>query len=77
MKHARGENNAYKILVVKPEGKRPRRRRQDNIKMELREMGLGGTEWIILTQDIYQRWNFVNKEMNFPIPQYVGKFLSS
>jgi hypothetical protein len=44
-----GEISAYKILVGKPEGKkrphgRPRQRRKDNIKMDLRETGFGGTD---------------------------------
>jgi hypothetical protein len=45
--------NAYVILVGKPEGKRPlgrpRRRRVDNIKMDLREIGWDGRDWIELT----------------------------
>jgi hypothetical protein len=47
-----GENNAYRTLVGKPEGKRPlgrpRRRWVDNIKMDLREIGWGGMDWIHL-----------------------------
>jgi hypothetical protein len=47
--------NAYKILVGKPEGKRPlgrsRRRWVDNIKMDLREIGWDGLDWIELAQD--------------------------
>jgi hypothetical protein len=47
--------NTYKLLVGKPEGKRPlrrlRRRYVDNIKMDLRETGWGGMDWIGLTQD--------------------------
>jgi hypothetical protein len=43
------KRNAYRILVGKPEGKRPlgrpRRRRVDNIKMDFREMGWGGVVW--------------------------------
>jgi hypothetical protein len=51
-----GENrNAYRILVGKPEGKRPlrrpRRRWMDNIKMDLREKGWGSMEWMDLAQD--------------------------
>jgi hypothetical protein len=46
--------NAYRILVGKPEGKkpleRPRRRWQDKIKMDLREIGWGGVDWIDLAQ---------------------------
>jgi hypothetical protein len=49
------ERNAYRMLVGKPEGKvslgRPICRYADNIKMDLRETGLGGTDWIDLAQD--------------------------
>jgi hypothetical protein len=45
----------YKVLVGKPEGKRPlgrpRRRWEDGIRMDLREIGLGGVAWIRLAQD--------------------------
>jgi hypothetical protein len=52
----RGEKrNAYRILVGKPEGKRPlggpRRKWADNIKMNLREIGWGGVDWIDRAQD--------------------------
>jgi hypothetical protein len=47
--------NVYKILVRKPEGKRPlgraRRRWKNNIAMDLREIGWKGVDWIHLTQD--------------------------
>jgi transposase len=47
--------NAYRILVRKPEGKRPlgrpRRRRVDNSEMYLRDIGWDGTDWIDLAQD--------------------------
>jgi hypothetical protein len=47
--------NAYKILVGTPEGKRPpgrsRRRREDNIKIDLMEIVLEGVDWIHLAQD--------------------------
>jgi hypothetical protein len=50
--------NAYRILVGKLEGKRPlgkpRRRRVDNIKMNLREIGWDGRDWIELIQDRHQ-----------------------
>jgi hypothetical protein len=46
------KRNVYRILVGKPEGKRPlgrrRRRWENNIKMDLREIGWGGLEWIDL-----------------------------
>jgi hypothetical protein len=49
------KRNAYWILVVNPEGKiplgRPRRRWVDNIKMDLREIGWDGRDWIDLAQD--------------------------
>jgi hypothetical protein len=45
----------YRILVGKPEGKRPlgrpRHRWEDNMKMDLKEMGRNGTEWIDLAKD--------------------------
>jgi len=45
----------YKVLVGKPEGKRPlgrpRHRWDDNIKMDLQEVGCGGMDWIELAQD--------------------------
>jgi hypothetical protein len=49
------KRNAYRILVGKPEGKRPlgrpRRMWADNIKMDLREIGWDGMDWIDLAQD--------------------------
>jgi hypothetical protein len=49
------KRNAYRILVGKPEGKRPLRRPRcrwvDNIKMDLREIEWDGVDWIDLTQD--------------------------
>jgi hypothetical protein len=56
------ERKVYKVLVGKPEGKssqgRPRRRRDDGIRMDLREIGLGGVDWIRLAQD-RDRWQAV------------------
>jgi hypothetical protein len=64
--------NAYRILVGKPEGKRPlgrpRRRWVDNIKMDLGEIGWDGREWIELAQDRDQWRAFVNTVMNFRVP---------
>jgi hypothetical protein len=54
--------NVYRVLVGKPEGKRPlgrpRRRWEDGIKMDLREIGWEGVEWIQLAQD-RDRWRAV------------------
>jgi hypothetical protein len=60
--------HAYRALVGKPEGRRPlgrpRRRWEDNIKMDLREAGCGGMDWINLAQD-RERWRaVVNALMN-------------
>jgi hypothetical protein len=63
-----GENsNADRILVGKTEGKRPLRRRwNDNIKMNLRETGWGGMDWIDLAQDREHWTALVNTVMNPP-----------
>jgi hypothetical protein len=63
---------AYRALVGKPEGRRPlgrpRRRWENNIKMDLREVGWGGMEWIDLAQD-RGRWPTVlNAVMNLLVP---------
>jgi len=63
---------AYRVLVGKPERKRPlgrpRRRWEDNIKMHLQEVGCGGIDWIELAQDRDRRWALVNAVMNFRVP---------
>jgi hypothetical protein len=66
------QNNAYRILVGKPEGKRPlgrsRRRWVDNIKMDLREIGWDGMDWIDLAQDRDNRRALVNTVMKLRVP---------
>ena len=61
----------YRVLVGKPEGKRPtgrpRRRWEDNIMMDLQEAGCGGVDWIALAQD-RDRWRaLVNVVMNLRV----------
>jgi hypothetical protein len=63
---------AYNILVGRPEGRsplgRPKRRWEDNIKMDLREIGFGDADWIHLAQD-RDRWRtLVNTVMNLRVP---------
>jgi hypothetical protein len=72
---------AYRILVGKsarrgPLG-RPRRRWEDNMKMDLREVRWRGMNWIDLAQDTDIRRAVVNAVMNFRVPQNAGNFLSS
>jgi hypothetical protein len=68
-----GENrNAYRILVGKPERKRPlgrpRHRWVDNIKMDLREIGWNDMDWIDLVQDRDQWRILVSAVMNLRVP---------
>jgi hypothetical protein len=66
------KRNAYRILVGKPEGKRPlgrpRRRWVDNIKMDLREIEWDGLDWIDLSQDRDQWRAPVNTVLNLRVP---------
>jgi transposase len=61
----------YRVLVGRPEGKRPlgrpRHSWEDNIKMNLREMGMNGANWIQLPQDRVQWRACVETVMNLPI----------
>ena len=72
-----GERRAvYRNLVGKPEGKsplgRPRHRWEDNIKMDLQEVGCGGMAWIERAED-RDRWRMVvNAVMNLRVPQIRG-----
>ena len=70
-----------RVLVRKPEGKRPlwrpRRRWEDNIKMDLQEVGDGCEEWMELAQD-RDRWRaLVSTVMNIRVPKNAGNFLTS
>jgi hypothetical protein len=64
--------NAYRILVGKPDGKRPlgrpRCRWVDNVKLDLGEIGWGGMDWINLAQDRDQWRALVNMVMNLRVP---------
>jgi hypothetical protein len=65
------KRGAYRILVGRPEGRRPlgrpRRRWEDNIKMELQEGGWG-MDWIELAEDRDRWWALVNAVMNVRVP---------
>jgi hypothetical protein len=66
------KRNVYRLLVLKPEEKRPlgrtRRRWIDNIKMDLLEIGLSVVDWIGLAQDTYRWRALVNSVMNLRVP---------
>ena len=70
--------DVYWVLVRKPEGKRPlgrpRHRWEDNIKMDLQEMGWGCVDWIDRAQDRYRWRAFVTAVMNLRVPYNVGNF---
>ena len=69
MGERRGVN---RVLVGKSEGKRPlgrpRCRWEDNIKMNIQEVGCGGMDWIELAQDRDRRWAFLTAVMKLPVP---------
>jgi hypothetical protein len=66
MWHVQEDNKCIIILVGKSEG-RPRHKWEDNIKMDLKEVGYEGVDWIQLAQDRYQWWAFVNMVMNLRV----------
>jgi len=71
----------YRVLVGKPEGKRPfgrpRHRWEDNIKIDLQEVGCESMDWIELAED-RDRWReLVSVVTNLWVPQNVGNFLTS
>jgi transposase len=69
--HGEGRG-VYRVLVGRPEGKRPlgrpRRKRENNIKMDLRDIGIDGANWVRLPQDRAQWRACVNTVMNLRVP---------
>jgi len=70
--HMGERRGIYRILVDKPEGKKPlgrlRRRWEDNIKVDLQEVVCGGLDSIMLAQDRDRWWALVKAVMNFRVP---------
>jgi hypothetical protein len=66
------EKGVYRVLVRKPEGKRPprrpRHRWEDNIRIDLQEVGCGGMDWIGLAQDRDSWRAILNAVMNLKVP---------
>ena len=79
--HMGEERGVYRILMGKPEGKRPlgrpRRRWVDNIRMDLLEVGCGYMDWIGLAQDRDSWRTLVSAVMNLRVPWNAGNFLTS
>jgi hypothetical protein len=71
----------YRVLVGKPEGKkpfdRPRHRWEDSMKMDLQGMECGGMDWIDLAQDRDRGRSLVNAIMSLCVPYNAGNFFSS
>jgi len=71
----------YSILMGKPDGKRPlgrsRHRWEDNIKMDLQEVGCGGMDWIGVVQDRDRWWALVNAVMNLQVPENAVNLLAN
>jgi hypothetical protein len=68
----RERRGVYRVLVGEPEGKRPLGRHrhswEDNIKLDLQEVGSGGMNWIKLAQERDRWWALVNAVMNLQAP---------
>jgi hypothetical protein len=71
------KRSGYSTLVGKPERRRPlgRLRCEDNIKIDIREMGWGGMDWTDLAQDRDQWRALVNTVMNLRVPHKFGEIL--
>jgi hypothetical protein len=71
---------AYRVLVRKPEGRRPlgrlTRRWGDNVKMDFSEIGWGGMDWVRLAEDRGEWRALVDTVVNLRVPYNVGKFSS-
>jgi hypothetical protein len=74
------KRNAYRLLVGKPEGRRPlgipRRRWVNNIKMDLGEVGWGDVDWMGMDQDMNSWRALVNSVLNLRAPRNAGKLPS-
>jgi hypothetical protein len=72
MWHTWGGERCYRVLIGRPEGKRPlgrtRRRWEDSIKIDLRDIGIDWMNWIRLIQDRVQCLAFVSTVMNLRVP---------
>jgi len=70
------ERGVYRVLVGKPEGKRPlgrpRRRWEDNIQVDLQEVGGDCGDWMELAQDRDRWWALVSMVMNLQVPKMPG-----
>jgi hypothetical protein len=68
----REERGVHRVLVAKPKGKRalgrPRRRWEDNIKMDVEEVGGGRGDWMDLAQDRDRWWALVSTVKNLRVP---------
>jgi hypothetical protein len=73
------DRNVYKVLMGKSEGKRPlgrlRRRWEDGIRMDIREIGWGSVEWIQLAQDRGRWRTLVNTVMNLSVLEPQSKLV--